>query len=63
MAERIARLGLIAAVLIFVVLVIRFALIAYANSMPLEWHMVSVVVKYFITSVTIVVVAVPEGKE
>jgi len=61
LAERIAHLGLVAAVLIFVVLVIRFVTLIYINSLPFEWHMVSVVVKYFITSVTIVVVAVPEG--
>jgi len=61
LAENIAWLGLIAAVLIFVILLIRFVTINYLNAVPFEWHMVSVIVKYFITSVTIVVVAVPEG--
>eukprot|EP01087_Luapelamoeba_hula_P022590 TRINITY_DN813_c0_g1_i1.p2 TRINITY_DN813_c0_g1~~TRINITY_DN813_c0_g1_i1.p2 ORF type:complete len:988 (-),score=216.19 TRINITY_DN813_c0_g1_i1:69-3032(-) len=61
LAEKIAHMGLVAAVAIFVILLIKFVVITYMAGHLFEWHMFSVIVKYFITSVTIVVVAVPEG--
>ncbi|KAL6063492.1 plasma membrane calcium [Balamuthia mandrillaris] len=61
LAEDIAQMGLAAAVLILVVLLIKFAVVNYLAGVTFEMHMLSVVVKYFITSITIVVVAVPEG--
>eukprot|EP00005_Dracoamoeba_jomungandri_P005509 CAMPEP_0174260700 /NCGR_PEP_ID=MMETSP0439-20130205/10309_1 /TAXON_ID=0 /ORGANISM="Stereomyxa ramosa, Strain Chinc5" /LENGTH=977 /DNA_ID=CAMNT_0015345003 /DNA_START=56 /DNA_END=2989 /DNA_ORIENTATION=+ len=61
LAEQIAQLGLGAAVLILVVLLIKFFVLNYLDGIVWEWHMMSVIVNYFITSITIVVVAVPEG--
>eukprot|EP01102_Stenamoeba_stenopodia_P005239 TRINITY_DN1578_c0_g2_i2.p1 TRINITY_DN1578_c0_g2~~TRINITY_DN1578_c0_g2_i2.p1 ORF type:complete len:987 (+),score=295.45 TRINITY_DN1578_c0_g2_i2:181-3141(+) len=61
LAEQIAKVGLCAAILIFVVLVVKLAVLTYIHSTPLNAHLISAIIKYFITSVTIVVVAVPEG--
>lgn len=61
LAEQIAQFGLVAAVLILIVLVVKFFVLNYINGVSFELHMLSVLVRYFITSITIVVVAVPEG--
>lgn len=61
LAEQIAKVGLCAAVLIFVVLSLKLAILTYVHKDPITIHLVSDLIKYFITAVTIVVVAVPEG--
>jgi len=61
LADRIAYFGLAAAVTILVLLLAKFFILNYLNGIAFELHMLQVLVKYFITSITIVVVAVPEG--
>jgi len=61
LADRIAHFGLGAAVTILVILLLKFFILNWLNGIPFELHMIQVLVKYFITSITIVVVAVPEG--
>eukprot|EP01113_Clastostelium_recurvatum_P039552 TRINITY_DN604_c0_g2_i2.p1 TRINITY_DN604_c0_g2~~TRINITY_DN604_c0_g2_i2.p1 ORF type:complete len:1017 (-),score=417.27 TRINITY_DN604_c0_g2_i2:124-3174(-) len=61
LADKIARVGLIAATTILILLVLKFFGQMYMEGRSFELHMVSQLVKFFITAVTIVVVAVPEG--
>eukprot|EP01103_Thecamoeba_quadrilineata_P021547 TRINITY_DN9939_c0_g1_i1.p1 TRINITY_DN9939_c0_g1~~TRINITY_DN9939_c0_g1_i1.p1 ORF type:complete len:1009 (-),score=162.76 TRINITY_DN9939_c0_g1_i1:73-3042(-) len=59
--EQIAVFGLIAAGVILVALTIKLLVLTYVNGESFTWHIITEIVGYFITSVTIVVVAVPEG--
>eukprot|EP01099_Mayorella_cantabrigiensis_P000157 TRINITY_DN1069_c0_g1_i5.p1 TRINITY_DN1069_c0_g1~~TRINITY_DN1069_c0_g1_i5.p1 ORF type:complete len:999 (-),score=293.26 TRINITY_DN1069_c0_g1_i5:231-3176(-) len=61
LADKIAYFGLGAAVTILVILIAKFLILNWINGVAFELHMFQVLVKYFITSITIVVVAVPEG--
>eukprot|EP01101_Sappina_pedata_P004273 TRINITY_DN1782_c1_g1_i2.p1 TRINITY_DN1782_c1_g1~~TRINITY_DN1782_c1_g1_i2.p1 ORF type:complete len:959 (+),score=539.43 TRINITY_DN1782_c1_g1_i2:44-2920(+) len=59
--DQIATAGLIAAGTILVVLTIKLAIVTYLSGHGFSWHLITQVVGYFVTAITIVVVAVPEG--
>ncbi|KAG0206832.1 hypothetical protein BGX28_001817 [Mortierella sp. GBA30] len=62
LAEQIAKLGILAAVLMLIVLFIRYFVGPFrANGTPESTQIVQALVKIIIAAITIVVVAVPEG--
>lgn len=62
LAEQIGKLGLYSAVFTVIVLVIKYMLILYIYNLPFQPRAAfSILLKYVITAITIVVVAVPEG--
>ncbi|KAF9953887.1 hypothetical protein BGZ70_000071 [Mortierella alpina] len=60
LAEQIAKLGTLAAVLMLVVLFIRY-FVKFKNGIPPTNEIVSNIVQIIISAVTVIVVAVPEG--
>jgi Ca2+-transporting ATPase len=62
LAEQIGQLGLYSAVGTVIILVIKYLLILYIYNLPFQPRAAfSILLKYVITAITIVVVAVPEG--
>ncbi|KAI1316721.1 hypothetical protein EDD11_009537 [Mortierella claussenii] len=61
LAERIAKLGSMAALLMLIVLIIRYFVGFKRNGTPASAEIVKSLVQIVITAVTVVVVAVPEG--
>lgn len=61
LAELIGKAGLFAAILTFAALFIKWLFAFWLGSAPFQANMIGVFVQFIITSVTIVVVAVPEG--
>jgi len=62
LAESIGKLGLGAAILTFLALVLKWSITKFAiNKEPWEWSELGIIVNYIITAITIIVVAVPEG--
>ncbi|PKK68030.1 PMCA-type calcium-translocating P-type ATPase [Rhizophagus irregularis] len=60
LAEKIAKLGGAAALLMFIVLLIKY-FVSFRNGVPSVTHILDNLIKIIISTVTIVVVAVPEG--
>ncbi|KAF9387287.1 hypothetical protein CPC16_007129 [Podila verticillata] len=61
LAERIAKLGFLAAILMLVILIIRFLIIIIPQKDKETAEIIKKIVDIFIAAVTVVVVAVPEG--
>jgi Ca2+-transporting ATPase len=61
LADQIAKFGLAAAAAIFVSLVGKLLFQVWMGRVPLDVEVFNHIVKYIITSITVVVVAVPEG--
>lgn len=60
LAEKIAKLGGAAALLMLIVLLIKY-FVGFRNGVPSVTHILDTLIKIIISTVTIVVVAVPEG--
>jgi len=62
LAENIGKLGLVAAILTLVALILKWSITKFAiHKEPWQWSEVGILVNYVITAITIIVVAVPEG--
>jgi len=62
LAELIGKLGVAAAICTFIALVLKWSITTFGiDKTPWEWNQLGVVVNFLITSITIIVVAVPEG--
>lgn len=60
LAEQIAKLGSLAALLMLIILFIRY-FVTFKNGTPATSKIIQALVRIFISAVTVVVVAVPEG--
>eukprot|EP00123_Amoebidium_parasiticum_P012647 comp21496_c0_seq1/m.29799 comp21496_c0_seq1/g.29799 ORF comp21496_c0_seq1/g.29799 comp21496_c0_seq1/m.29799 type:complete len:976 (-) comp21496_c0_seq1:248-3175(-) len=61
LADNIGYFGLVAAVITVACLVVKEVGLYYANDRPFDTHFVSALVRFVITGITILVVAIPEG--
>eukprot|EP01132_Coremiostelium_polycephalum_P003264 gene3264-4087_t len=61
LAETIGKFGLIAAILTFVVLIIKYVVTFLTQHRVWHWSELGTIVNFLVTAITIIVVAVPEG--
>eukprot|EP01098_Paradermamoeba_levis_P015007 TRINITY_DN7410_c0_g5_i1.p1 TRINITY_DN7410_c0_g5~~TRINITY_DN7410_c0_g5_i1.p1 ORF type:complete len:546 (+),score=151.30 TRINITY_DN7410_c0_g5_i1:155-1639(+) len=61
LAETIGKLGLVAAIITFIALILKWGITLAVNGDPWEWARLVDLVKFLIIAITIIVVAVPEG--
>ncbi|EGC29255.1 P-type ATPase [Dictyostelium purpureum] len=61
LAETIGKFGLIAAILTFAVLLLKFIIVFVKSNETWHWSQLGTIVGFVVTSITIIVVAVPEG--
>jgi len=61
LAETIGKFGLVAAILTFAVLLLKYIIHFTTTHQKWQWSELGIIVGYIVTAITIIVVAVPEG--
>ncbi|EFA79639.1 P-type ATPase [Heterostelium album PN500] len=61
LAQSIGKFGLAAAVATFIILIVKFSITMKVNHIRWEWSYLGTIVQFLVTSIAIIVMAVPEG--